>query len=99
MAERSEIKPAYLVAGSDEGKIEAVLARLRARAQRESGAGALESFGPAEGQGAPDAEALIAAIPAMSLIASRRYLVADRLEQLEAPRVRAVADALAFLPP
>jgi len=98
MAERSEMRPAYLIAGGDEGKIDAALARLRARAERESGAGALESFAPVEGQGAPDAEALVAAIPAMSLIASRRYLVADRIERLEAPRVRAVADALASLP-
>ena len=39
------IKPAYLIAGSDEGKIDAALTRLRARAEREGGAGVLESFG------------------------------------------------------
>jgi DNA polymerase III subunit delta len=98
MAEPGDIKPAYLIAGSDDGKIDAVLARLRARAEREGGAGALESFGPADGQGAPDAEALVGAIPAMSLIASRRYLVADRVERLDAGRVREIAAALAGLP-
>src|SRR5215213_11065473 len=69
------IKPAYLILGTDEGKIDAALTRLRARAEREGGPGALESFGSG---GAPaDPEALVAAIPSMSLMADRRYLVAD----------------------
>jgi hypothetical protein len=54
----SEIKPAYLIAGTDEAKIGAALARLRARAEREGGAGALESFDPPGGAGPPDAQAL-----------------------------------------
>jgi DNA polymerase III delta subunit len=66
------IKPAYLIAGTDAGKIDAALSRLRARAEREGGPGALESFTPAAGPQAPDADALIAAIPSMSLMASRR---------------------------
>ena len=62
------LKPAYLIAGTDEAKIGAALARLRGRAEREGGPGALQAFEPAPG-GAPDASALIAAIPAMSLTA------------------------------
>ena len=46
------IKPAYLIAGSDEGKIDAALSRLRARAEREGGPGALESFAPERRAGA-----------------------------------------------
>jgi DNA polymerase III subunit delta len=91
------IKPAYLIVGSDEGKIDAALARLRARAEREGGHGALESFGSAEGP--PDPEALIAAIPSMSLMAERRYLVADGVERWTAKQASAVATALADLPP
>jgi DNA polymerase III subunit delta len=91
------IKPAYLIVGSDEGKIDAALARLRARAEREGGPGALESFGSAEGP--PDPEALIAAIPSMSLMAERRYLVADGVERWTAKQASAVATALADLPP
>jgi DNA polymerase III subunit delta len=93
-----EIKPAYLIAGGDQAKIGAALSRLRARAEREGGAGALESFGPADGRGAPDAEALIAALPAMSLIDSRRYLVADRVERWSQSQVQRVAGSLADVP-
>jgi DNA polymerase-3 subunit delta len=95
----SAIKPTYLIAGADEGKIDATLARLRARAEREGGPGALESFGDPSGQGAPDAEALIAAIPSMSLMASRRYLLADRVERWTAKQAGAVIAALGELPP
>jgi DNA polymerase III subunit delta len=93
------MKPAYLIAGGDEGKIDAALTRLRARAEREGGPGALESFGDPSGQGAPDAEGLIAAIPSMSLMASRRYLLADRVERWTAKQAGAVAAALGELPP
>ena len=41
-----ELKPAYLIAGTDAAKIDAALARLRARAEREGGPGALEVFPP-----------------------------------------------------
>ena len=75
------MKPAYLIAGTDAAKVDAALARLRDRAVREGGEGALESFSPPDGQGPPDAEALIAAIPAMSLMVARRYLLADNVER------------------
>ncbi len=91
------IKPAYLIVGTDEGKIDAALSRLRARAGREGGPGALESFG--SGDGPPDPEALLAAIPSMSLMAERRYLVADGVERWTAKQAAAVAEALAALPP
>jgi DNA polymerase III subunit delta len=93
------IKPAYLIAGADEGKIDAALARLRARGEREGGAGALESFGPASGEGPPDADALLAALPAMSLTAQRRYLLVDGVERWAAKQASPVIDALADLPP
>lgn len=90
-----EMKPAYLIAGTDEAKIAAALARLRARAEREGGPGALESFDPVSGSGPPDAEGLIAALPAISLLGSRRYLLADRVERWGAKQCEAVAAALA----
>lgn len=96
----SEIRSAYLIAGTDEAKIAAALARLRARAEQEGGPGALESFSPPPGsQAAPDAEGLIAAIPLMSLTASRRYLLAEGVERWGAGPAKAVAQALAELPP
>jgi DNA polymerase-3 subunit delta len=91
------IRAAYLIAGTDAGKIDAALSRLRARAEREGGPGALESFG--SGDGPPDPEALIVAIPSMSLMASRRYLLADGVERWTAKQTAAVIDALGDLPP
>jgi DNA polymerase III delta subunit len=96
----TEIKSAYLIAGTDEAKIKAALARLRARAETEGGPGALESFSPPPGsQAAPDAEALVAAIPLMSLTASRRYLLAEGVERWGTGPAKVVAEALRELPP
>jgi DNA polymerase-3 subunit delta len=95
----AEMLPLYLIAGTDQAKIDATRARLRARAEREGGAAALEVFEPSEGRGAPDHEALLAAIPAMSLTASRRYLLADGVERWREPQTAAVAAALGSLPP
>jgi DNA polymerase-3 subunit delta len=89
----------YLIAGTDEAKIDATRARLRARAEGEGGVAALEVFEPSEGRGAPDHEALLGALPAMSLTESRRYLLADGVERWRDRQVEAVAAALANLPP
>jgi DNA polymerase-3 subunit delta len=98
--EKSEIAPAYLIAGTDVAKLDAALARLRSRAEAEGGAGALESFAPPAGSTAgPDADALVAVIPALSLTASRRYLLADGVERWSAKQAGAVAAELAALPP
>ncbi|HEX2435496.1 MAG TPA: DNA polymerase III subunit delta [Solirubrobacterales bacterium] len=94
----AELKPAYLIAGTDEAKIGAAVARLRARAEREGGPGALEEFAPADG-GAPDAGTLIGSIPALSLTASHRYLLADHVERWSAAQAGKVAAALADLGP
>jgi DNA polymerase-3 subunit delta len=95
----AEIKPAYLISGSDEAKIARTRARLRARAEREGGAGALELFEAGEGRRAPDAEALLASLAAISLIAARRYLLVDGVEAWGKKDTERVAEALAALPP
>ena len=56
----AEIKPAYLIAGSDEAKIAETRRRLRARAESDGGQGALELFEAGDGRRSPDAEDLIA---------------------------------------
>ena len=91
-----ELAPVYLFAGDDAGKIDAMLARLRARAESEGGPGALESYGA---DGAPDPDALLGAIPAMSLTATRRFLLADGVERWSATQAKPVAAALESLPP
>jgi DNA polymerase-3 subunit delta len=97
-ASTSEMKSAYLITGSDEAKIDAARARLRARAEGVSGAVALHTFDPADGRGAPDAEALLAAIPALSLGTERRFLLADHVERWSDADRKAVSAALASLP-
>jgi DNA polymerase-3 subunit delta len=47
----------------------------------------------------PDHEALLAAIPAMSLMESRRYLLADGIERWRDRQLEAVAAAVGELPP
>jgi DNA polymerase III subunit delta len=88
----------YLIAGTDGAKIDATRARLRARAERDGGPAALQVFESAEGRSAPDHEAFLAAIPAMSLTESRRYLLADGVERWRDPQLNQVVDALAALP-
>src|ERR1044072_6056591 len=94
-----EMQPLYLIAGTDGAKIDATRSRLRARAERDGGAASLEIFESGEGRGAPDHEARLAAIPAMSLTESRRYLLADGVERWRDPQLDAVAAALGGLPP
>jgi DNA polymerase III subunit delta len=92
------MQPLYLIAGTDSAKIDATRTRLRARAEREGGTAALEVFEPGEGRGMPDHDALLAAIPAMSLMGERRYLLADGVERWRDRQLDAVTDALADLP-
>lgn len=94
-----EMRPLYLIAGTDGAKIDATRSRLRSRAERDGGVASLQIFEPGEGRGAPDHEALLGAIPAMSLTESRRYLLADGVERWRDRQLEAVAAALAELPP
>jgi DNA polymerase-3 subunit delta len=95
-----EMRPLYLFSGTDGAKIDATRQRLRARAEREGGDGALEVFEPGEGRGAPDHDALLAAIPAMSLMGTRRYLLVDGVEKWRDKQQAAVAEMIAgALPP
>src|SRR3954464_8130694 len=95
----AEMQALYLIAGTDGAKIDATRARLRARAKREGGTAALEVFEPGEGKGMPDHEALLAAIPAMSLMGTRRYLLADGIERWRDKQLEPVLAALKELPP
>jgi DNA polymerase-3 subunit delta len=94
-----ELRSLYLIAGTDGAKIDATRARLKARAESEGGDGSLEVFEAAEGRGAPDHEALLATLPAMSLTGSRRYLLADGVERWRDRQLDAVVTAIAELPP
>ncbi len=91
------MKPAYLISGDDEAKIAAARRRLGERSEREGGPGSLESF-LGEGRSGPDHEALIGSIPAMSLTADRRYLLADGVQAWGKTQTAAVAEAIGSIP-
>jgi DNA polymerase-3 subunit delta len=94
-----EMKPAYLIAGTDEAKIARTRGRLRERAEREGGPGALELFEAGDGRRSPDVDALTSSLAAISLIASRRYLLVDGVDawgKADAERATAV---LGQIPP
>ncbi len=94
-----EMKPAYLIAGTDEAKIARTRSRLRERAEREGGPGALELFEAGDGRRAPDVEALVNSLAAISLIASRRYLLVDGVDAWGKADAERAAGALAQIPP
>ena len=91
----AELKPAYLISGDDDAKIDAWRARLRTRAERELGPGGLEHFdGKAEG-----AEAVAGALAAMTFAAGTRYLLAEPVEGWKADDIAALEPSLAAMPP
>jgi DNA polymerase III subunit delta len=94
-----EMRPLYLISGTDGAKIDATRTRLRARAEREAGSDALTVFEPGDGRSMPDHEALLAALPAMSLMDSRRYLLADGVEKWRDKQLEPVVAAIGALPP
>ena len=93
------MKPAYLIAGDDEAKITRARGRLRERAEREGGPGALELFEAGDGRRSPDVEAVIASLQTMSLIASRRYLLVDGVESWGKADAEKAVQALGQIPP
>jgi DNA polymerase-3 subunit delta len=95
----AEIKPAYLIAGTDEAKIARARGRLRERAEREGGPGALELFEAGEGRRSPDVQALVASLAAISLIAARRYLLVDGVESWGKSDAASAGAALGQIPP
>jgi DNA polymerase III subunit delta len=89
----------YLISGTDGAKIDATRSRLRARAEREAGVDALTVFESVEGRSMPDHEALLAALPALSLTQTRRYLLADGVEKWRDKQLDPVLAAVGALPP
>ncbi len=94
-----QMKPAYLIHGTDQAKIDRARSRLRSRAEDGDAAGSLEVFDPLENRGSPDADALAEAIMSLSLMPGRRYLMADQVEKWGKNQARRVCEALGALPP
>jgi DNA polymerase-3 subunit delta len=92
------MKPAYLIAGTDEAKITRTRSRLRERAEREGGPGALELFEAGDGRRSPDIDAFVNSLAAISLIASHRYLLVDGVDAWAKGDTERAVDALGQVP-
>lgn len=91
----ADLKPAYLLHGEDDAKIDAWRGRLRRRAEAEGGPGALESFhcstaGPAEVAGA---------VMALTFATGTRYILADGVEAWKAAELEPLEAALGGMAP
>ena len=90
----SELKPAYLIEGDDDAKIDDWRKRIRARAEREA---ATASFEPLTGE--TPGEEVAAAIGALTLAVGRRYVLVEGVEKWKEKDVAPVVAALKGLPP
>lgn len=91
----AEAKPAYLVCGDDDAKIDAWRARLRRRAEEERGAGGLEAFDARSSE----PEEVAAALATLSFDPGTRYLLVDDAASWSAGRLGPLQAALANPPP
>jgi DNA polymerase-3 subunit delta len=89
----ADLKPAYLIFGEDEGKIDPWRARVRARVQKEEAA-TLEVLRDDRLTGDTVAEA----ITALTLSTGRRWVLVDGIQRWKAADVKAVTAALTALP-
>jgi DNA polymerase-3 subunit delta len=88
-------KPAYLIHGDDHGRIAERRHRLRALAEKESGAQGIELF---EGDAATP-EAVAGALNALTFALGRRFIVVDGTERWTDKQVDPIVAALADIPP
>jgi DNA polymerase-3 subunit delta len=89
------LKPAYLISGDDDAKIDSWRARVRKRAEEEGGPGALETF---DARSQEPAE-VAAALAAMTFSTGTRYLLTDGVEAWKAGDLDALEADLAAMPP
>jgi DNA polymerase III subunit delta len=89
------LKPAYLVCGDDDAKIDAWRSRLRRRAEEERGPGGLETFDAKQS----DPAEVAGALATLSFDPATRYLLVDGVESWKAGELAPLEDALKHLPP
>ncbi len=91
----SDLKPAYLVCGDDDAKIDAWRARVRRRAEDERGPGGLETFDARTSE--PDEVAL--ALAALTFDPGTRYVLVDHAGAWKAGQLEPLEAVLADMPP
>ena len=89
------LKPAYLVCGDDDAKIDAWRARVRRRAEDERGPGGLETFDARQSEPGE----LVASLAALSFETATRYLLVDDVGAWKAAELQPLEAALTELPP
>jgi DNA polymerase-3 subunit delta len=89
------LKPAYLVCGDDDAKIDAWRARVRRRADDERGPGGLETFDARQS----DPAEVAAALAMLSFDTATRYLLVDDVGAWKAGQLEPLEEALGNLPP
>jgi DNA polymerase III delta subunit len=90
----AQLKPAYLVCGEDDAKIDSWRARLRRRADEERGPGGLEAFDGA----AHSPDEVAAALATLSFDTGDRYLLVDHAEAWKAAELEPLTAALKAMP-
>ncbi len=91
----AELKPAYLVCGDDDAKIDAWRARVRHRAEEERGPGGLETF---DARTAEPPE-VVAALTALTFDPGTRYVLVDEVGAWKAAQLEPLEAILAEMPP
>lgn len=91
----ADLKPAYLICGDDDAKIDAWRARVRRRAEEERGPGGLEIF---DAQSSEPAE-VAAALAALTFDPGTRYVLVDDAGAWKAAQLGPLEASLADMPP
>jgi DNA polymerase III delta subunit len=91
----ADLKPAYLICGDDDAKIDAWRARVRRRAEEERGPGGLEAF---DARTSEPAE-IVAALTALTFDPGTRYVLVDGVGAWKAPALAPLEAVLRDMPP
>jgi DNA polymerase III subunit delta len=90
----ADLKPAYLVSGDDDAKIDAWRGRVRRRAEEERGPGGLEVFDAASSEPAE----VVAALCALTFDPGTRYVLVDDAGAWKAAQLTPLEAVLADMP-
>ncbi len=91
----ADLKPAYLICGDDDAKIDAWRARVRHRAEEERGPGGLEVFDAR----ASEPSEVVAALTALTFDPGTRYVLVDDVGAWKAPQLEPLESILTDMPP
>ncbi len=91
----ANLKPVYLIHGTEHGRIAERRARLRALGEAEGGVGNVEVF---EGESCTP-EAVVGALSALTFSVGRRFLIFDGVQRFKEADATTVAEALAAVDP